>query len=242
MYLQWLVLVLVLALIAADHFVVWRAFVKEARIDGTRARRTLWMRTAILMWVTSALVLGFWLATGVPMQSVGLGLPVGWRLWIPLAVGAAFVALQVNSAVKLNRVAVPNEKLRARLGAGIAAISPRTVSELPGFFGVSLTAGFCEELLFRGFLIWVMQPVAGLGMAAVAAAMLFGVAHSYQGLGGVIRTGLFGLVFTAIVLVTRSLWPAIVLHAAVDAMGGVIAWLVLREPVQQSPALEASAS
>ena len=38
---------------------------------------------------------------------------------------------------------------------------------------------------------------------------------------------------------TRSLWPAIALHAAVDAMGGVLGWLILREP-PAAPAIEPS--
>jgi membrane protease YdiL (CAAX protease family) len=85
----------------------------------------------------------------------------------------------------------------------------------------------------------MLQPLVGLWLAALLSALLFGAAHAYQGLAGVIRTGLFGLFFTAIVLLTRSLWPAIVLHAVVDAMGGVLAWLVLRDPVPTSPSAEA---
>ena len=53
----------------------------------------------------------------------------------------------------------------------------------------------------------MLQPLVGLWLAAVLSALLF------------------GLVFTAIVLLTRSLWPAIVLHAVVDAMGGVLTLL-----------------
>jgi len=239
MHLQWLVLGLVLMMIASDHFVLWRTFIKGSRVDATKARHTLWLRGALLMWAASGLVLWLWIATGVPVSSVGLGLPEGWRLWAPLAFGGALVALQANSAVKLARLAAPSEKLRAQL-SGVAPISPRTASELPAFFGVSLTAGFCEEVLFRGFLIWVLQPVTGLWIAVALAALLFGAAHAYQGVAGVIRTGLVGLLFTAIVLLTRSLWPAIVLHAAVDAMGGVIAWLVLRDAAPKAAAVAAS--
>jgi len=239
MHLQWVVLGLVLMLIASDHFVLWRAFIKESRVDATKARHTLWLRGALLMWAASGLVLWLWITTGVPVSSVGFALPQGWRLWAPLAFGGAFIALQANSAIKLTRLAAPSEKLRAQLSS-VAPISPRTASELPAFIGVSLTAGFCEEVLFRGFLIWVLQPVVGLWIAVALAALLFGAAHAYQGVAGVIRTGLFGLFFTAIVLLTRSLWPAIVLHASVDAMGGVIAWLVLRDPAPNSAAVAVS--
>jgi len=239
MLVQWLVLGLVLLMIASDHFVVWRAFVRQSQVDATHARHTLWLRGALLMWAASTLVLWLWIATGVPMSSIGFGLPEGWRLWGPLAATIAFAALQASSAIKVARLSSPSDKLRARLG-NLAAICPRRASELPAFFGVSLTAGFCEELLFRGFLIWVLQPLVGLWLAALLSALLFGAAHAYQGLAGIVRTGLLGLVFTAIVLMTRSLWPAIVLHAVVDAMGGVLAWLILRDPVLPSSAAEAS--
>jgi membrane protease YdiL (CAAX protease family) len=237
MLLQWLVLALVLLMIAADHFILWQAFIRQSQVDATNARHTLWLRGALLMWAASTLVMWLWMATGVPMSSVGFSLPEGWRLWVPLAATIALATLQTSSAIKVARLPAPSGKLRAQLG-GVAAICPRAASELPAFFGVSLTAGFCEELLFRGFLIWVLRPLVGLWLAALLSALLFGAAHAYQGLAGVIRTGLFGLVFTAIVLLTRSLWPAIVLHAVVDAMGGVLAWLVLRDPVPRSPVAE----
>ena len=239
MHLQWLVLGLVLVMIASDHFVLWRAFNKEARVDATKARHALWLRGALLMWAAAGLVLWLWIATGVPVASVGLGLPAGWRLWGPLVFGGAFVALQARGAVKLSRPAAPSDKLRAQLG-GVAPIFPRTAQELPAFLGVSVTAGFCEEVLFRGFLIWALQPLVGLWLAVALAALLFGAAHAYQGVAGMIRTGLIGLVFTAIVLLSGSLWPAIVLHAAVDAMGGLTAWLILRDPAPKAAAAAAS--
>lgn len=236
---KWLVLGWVLTTIVADHFIVWRAFVRQSQADAARARHRLWLRGALLMWAASACVMGLWIGTDVPMSSVGFSLPEGWRLWAPVAATMAFATLQTWSAIKVASLPAPSEKLRAQLGS-VAAISPRAASELPAFFGVSLTAGFCEELLFRGFLIWVLQPLVGPWLAALLSALLFGAAHAYQGPAGVVRTGLFGLVFTAIVLLTRSLWPAIVLHAVIDAMGGVLAWLVLRDPVP-SPAVAKAA-
>ena len=240
MHVQWLVLAAILAMMVVDHFVVWRSFTRRRALDETRARHAFWLRIALLLWATSALVLWLWIAHGVPLSSVGFAAPVGWRLWAPLVLGSAVVLLQAQGALKVARLAAPGPKLRAQLG-GAEPISPHLASELPAFFGLSLTAGFCEELLFRGFVVWVLQPALGLWIAAALAALLFALGHAYQGVQGVVRTGIIGLVFTAIVLVTRSLWPAIVLHAAIDAMGGVLAWLILRErPVMSAGAAPAS--
>lgn len=241
MPLRYLVLGLVLLLVATDHFIVWKAYLRQAERDATGARHALWLRGALLMWAASALVVGLWTATGVPLSSVGFALPTGWRLWGPLALTVAFLALQCSSAVRVARLTAPSAKLRAQLG-GVTAICPRTSAELPAFFGASLTAGFCEELLFRGFLLWVLQPLVGLWPAVALSALLFGVAHAYQGLAGILRTGAAGLLFTAIVLITRSLWPAIVLHVVVDVMAGVLAWLILREPVTRQPSGEPQGS
>ena len=54
------------------------------------------------------------------------------------------------------------------------------------------------------------------------------MAHSYQGIKGILATGIVGGLFTLIVLACGSLWPAIVLHALVDIGQGLVAWLVFR--------------
>ncbi len=238
---QWLVLAVFLGAMVVDHLVIWRSFSERVDIDAAKARHTLWLRWGAMTWGCSALVLWLWIANGVSLSSVGFAAPEGWRLWVPLVLGGAVVLLQASGARKIARLAAPGEKLRAQLGS-VAPIMPRTAAELAAFFLMSLTAGFCEELLFRGFLIWLLQPLVGLWIAAALALVLFALGHAYQGREGVIRTGAIGLVFTVIVLATQSLWPAIVLHAAVDAMGGLMGWLILRDPAPPSRAVEASTS
>jgi uncharacterized protein len=70
---------------------------------------------------------------------------------------------------------------------------------------VSITAGFCEEFLFRGYFIWVFAPWLGWWGAATLSLAIFAVAHIYQGWNGVLRTGIMGAVFTLLVWLSESL-------------------------------------
>lgn len=106
---------------------------------------------------------------------------------------------------------------------------PRTRAELIWFAGLGLTAGCCEEFLYRGYLVWALAPRLGWWGAAAASVPLFALLHGYQGVGGVVRTGVAGALFTLVVALTGSLWPAIALHATVDVGSGIVAWLALRE-------------
>jgi membrane protease YdiL (CAAX protease family) len=114
----------------------------------------------------------------------------------------------------------------------LAKMLPHSQSELRWFVAPSLTAGFCEEFLFRGYLIWAFTPALGWWGAAVLSLLAFTAGHAYQGKSGALKAAFVGGLFTLFVLVCGSLIPAMVLHALIDASSGVIAWLVLRdEPV-----------
>jgi membrane protease YdiL (CAAX protease family) len=106
---------------------------------------------------------------------------------------------------------------------------PHTRQELYWFSGVSLTAGFCEEFLYRGYFIWVFAPWLGWWGAAALSLPFFAIAHLYQGWNGVLRTAAAGAIFTLLVAAFQSLWPAIALHALVDLGSGTMAWLALRD-------------
>jgi membrane protease YdiL (CAAX protease family) len=226
---QWLVLAAIVVAMLVDNFVLWPSFVRQSSVDATRARHALWAKWMTMLWACSALVAWLWIAQGQPLSAVGLAAPAGWGLWAPLALTLAFVALQANAAFKIARMPGDKPKLRGQLGT-TGLVMPHTASELPAMLALSLTAGFCEELLFRGFLIWILQPVTGWWPAALVALAAFAFVHAYQGRAGVIRSAVFGAVASAIVLLCHSLWPAIVLHAALDWMGGLVGWTILREP------------
>jgi uncharacterized protein len=101
----------------------------------------------------------------------------------------------------------------------IAFFLPRTREERAWFAAVSVSAGICEEVIFRGFLIRYLDALPlGLGLwgAVIASAVIFGINHGYQGWKGIIVTSILALVFTAMFLLTGSLWIPIVVHALMD--------------------------
>lgn len=87
------------------------------------------------------------------------------------------------------------------------------------------TASFCEEMVFRGFLINRVEEVLGSRrfgwiVAAMFQAALFGLVHAYQGIGGILTTGLIGFTFGLLYLVAkRNLWPTIIGHGLVNTFG-----------------------
>jgi uncharacterized protein len=105
----------------------------------------------------------------------------------------------------------------------LAELLPRSPKERWVFAGLSGAAGVGEELAFRGYALLALQAL-GLGPwpAALLASGAFGVVHAYQGLAGMVRTGVMGVVLSAGVLSTGSLFPAMAAHALVDLIGGLV--------------------
>jgi CAAX protease family protein len=89
---------------------------------------------------------------------------------------------------------------------------------------VALTAGITEEVMFRGFVFWYFGTWAGPVIATLASSILFGFGHLYLGLAQAPKTAIGGLVACLVVLASGSLWPAIVMHAAVDLENGELGY------------------
>jgi uncharacterized protein len=84
---------------------------------------------------------------------------------------------------------------------------------------VALSAGFCEELAFRGYLQKQFQAITGSdGWAILIQAVVFGIGHLYEGVGPVARITLFGL----LAIWQKSLRPGMIAHAWSDIFGVII--------------------
>ncbi len=98
---------------------------------------------------------------------------------------------------------------------------PRTGRERVVFLCVSVAAGFTEEYLWRGFCLARLAQVSGsLLFALVLTSLAFGLAHLYQGTRGVWRATLLGAVLGIPVVLTGSLVPSMIAHAAIDMISG----------------------
>jgi CAAX protease family protein len=211
-----------------DYFVLWPAFLRRSHEHPARARLWLWIWSIGEQWSLVAAGAALWLANDRSLASLGLSVPGGWRLCAPLALVLLLVVYYARTAVKVARSSRAKASVRKQLGQ-LVALLPHTGRELCWFLGCSLTAGFCEEFLFRGYFIEVFAPWLSWWGAAALAVPFFGILHAYQGWNGVMRTGGVGVLFTLVVALFGSLLPAIALHALVDIGAGVIAWLALRE-------------
>lgn len=109
------------------------------------------------------------------------------------------------------------------LVAGFKAIAIGTVAFL--LVGYLLT-GFFEEALYRGVILRVLCPM-GIWPAVLISSLLFGLAHSTNLFlhfsGNPVLVGLqiigaftFGIGMAALRLRTNTIWPLMILHAAID--------------------------
>lgn len=99
----------------------------------------------------------------------------------------------------------------------IEALLPRTKNEKLWFILVALSAGVCEELIFRGYGLRLFESFGFTGIALlIVTAAAFGLAHIYQGFVAVITSAIMGALFTLIYIQTGSLWWAIAAHIFID--------------------------
>jgi membrane protease YdiL (CAAX protease family) len=103
---------------------------------------------------------------------------------------------------------------------------------------LSLNAGLGEELFFRLLLPLLLTLILHNAPVAFAlAAIIFGLAHLYQGVLGIVATTALGVVITAVYLWTGNLWIVICLHAGFDLIGLVIRPTITRAfTARRSPA------
>lgn len=197
-----------------------------------RTREYLWSM-AIFWGLALTLIVAWWWAAR-PIADLGLRLPGGsgaW--WWTLAISGVGLAVFAQQAYVVATSPEAQAKLRKQLEAqpGIRTILPSTLREARAFCGVGITAGICEEVLYRGYLLWYLLSLwpGRLAIAAAAAVVIFGVGHAYQGARGIVHTAIAGGVAMAVYLLTGSLLAPMLLHAALDLVNGLTFYRVLRD-------------
>jgi membrane protease YdiL (CAAX protease family) len=199
------------------------------------ARMGVYRRNLVLQWSMSALFLVWWLALGRTPFEAGLRLSTTRGQWIAVGICLAVTVLFSISTLRASRDAKSLEKVRGQIGRLVSMV-PHTSAEMRRFTWVSVTAGICEELIYRGLLLTMLTALVGLWPAVLLSSVAFGIGHAYQGAGGVARTGLVGVIMALAAVFSGSLFVVMLMHAVLDIVQGR---LIFAAMTQQPPRPEA---
>lgn len=116
--------------------------------------------------------------------------------------------------------------LPASTAKGIDIILPQGAFEMFIWVCVSITAGFVEELVFRGYLqtqfVRMGLPAA---FAVIAQAVVFAGGHLYEGRNSVVVIFVYAVLFGLLTIWRKSLRPGMVGHAIFDAIAPILSRL-----------------
>jgi uncharacterized protein len=190
----------------------------------TRGERlTLYASTIVVQWLATGIILWRTGAHGISMADLGLAIPNPARvLIVSLLLSALIFANQIFSLRHLAKLADGAQGMLPHLAR---KVFPQDSTERLAFSVLVFTVAICEEIVYRGFAQYVLTawPFGAVAAGMIASALLFSIAHLYQGRRGLVSTFVVGLIFSGIRSWTGSLAPAMLAHFVADLTAGFLA-------------------
>jgi membrane protease YdiL (CAAX protease family) len=213
----WLQHCLVALILVAGPIWDYYEFKRLKETTDPAAKVKFYKKALVAQWTLSALVplaAGrgiFWAPAKFLWMNAAWARSVGGGLLAGIAIGLLSPFLALSK---------PKGRATIRRAFGKLDFFVPTQAGQFGWFGaLCITAGVCEEWIFRGFLFRYFGELPwhfGLTAAFVISAVIFGANHFYQGWRGILSTGLLGAGFGLLYLWSGSLLLPMIVHALVD--------------------------
>ena len=124
--------------------------VRAAAGNAGRARHEAYFESMGVEWALVAVALVYWSRVDRSWTSLGFSAPSGWGFWVGLGAAVGFAVFATWQRISLGRRG--EDEVRALVLSqldNLRPILPHSSREMLHFAGVSLTAGICEEVLYR---------------------------------------------------------------------------------------------
>jgi len=191
--------------------------------------------TMLYLWLPLALLFGL-----IVNQEIGLKeftFQWHWTVVQQLALGflLLLIVFAIRHIIQLKRSEIKQQAFIEQVEHS-RWFMPKNRREMVYFvFGVSVTAGICEELLYRFYLLDLFSQNFPIYLAVLFSSLAFGAGHIYQGWLHVIRTAIMGAILATIYLYTESIVIVICLHIIADMYGGLCAYFSFSSEHIQKP-------
>lgn len=226
----WLVILFALVyepIVGYLDFQKFRADVKTNK----KARTKYYINAMIGLWVPALFILLLAALTDLTYEEIGFAWPAintqplgpvatylvfGLALFYLLMILYYLIGYRVSLRLRNQWAQV---QARERENVDFFVFLPTNKKEKRLWNFLSLTAAITEEIIYRGFMIYALGflfPTLSIWLIILFASVLFGLAHTYQGIVGVLRTTVFGFLFSLLYISLESILPLIFFHFLID--------------------------
>lgn len=209
-----------LAIIAG--YPIWDYFYMKKINNNLIRKWSIYGQIMATQWILVTIVLTYWLLTKRSISDLFFlsNSSSFFQTEDILAIGFG-IGLSI---VMLILIVYFSKRARRKVAAVLADESiqfliPKTLGERLLFLFVAITAGFCEEIIFRGVMLYYLSNLShdfSIITIGIISSILFGIIHLYQGWKGVIQTTYLGGILFFLFVMIGNLWVPIVLHFIVD--------------------------
>lgn len=194
----------------------WTPF--HVRMNGRYMQ--FWWSNTVLHWASTIVVLGLVFQSGSGFEAIGLSIPDEESIVQLVIVYSVFLGVYYWGVIAQDTL---DER---RLEQCHDGWTPATLRQrIVSVFTLSITPGFCEEIVYRGFAITALLSFGySQWVAIIVATLPFILLHGTAPFSSVRLVGRYaalGVGFSVIYLQTGSLWPAIVAHASYNIVGTI---------------------
>ena len=225
------------------HTILIVAFVAAASIAGAKNAKQLptlgraadthnhlwtYVASIALEWTLAALTLwGLRLRKTSLRCVLGANTP-GFREWfVDAGVAAVFWIVALIFLGTIATLLRPLHLHPEDIRKVVSRLAPSSAVEIIVWTALCISAGICEEFVFRGYLQLQFERLSHrLWVGVLASAATFGLSHGYEGLSGMLLIMAFGALFSVLRLLRRNTRAGMMAHAWHDFFSGIVLYAV----------------
>ena len=194
-----------------------------------RTPRARVLINVVLLGGPLAVLAAAWWINGRPLSALGLAIPVPFEGQIGLGLAVIAIVGFAAASFWFRAPAGSAKAERDRQRLADSGMLSKTPAEFSAFVLKAFAIGCGLEILFRGYLLWVLVPLIGLSGAVVVAALAYGLGHGVKNRNQAIGSVVSAFVFTIAYALTQSLWWLMLFHTFVALHGGWAGYRLARQ-------------
>lgn len=195
----------------------------------SQSKNIEFIKISISLWIPTIFLLYLYYANILSVASIPYKVTDSWQNILAISL----IIIAISYLILLIKSITENKEQKQEVAKNFASfidILPETKNQLLVFTLIlSVSAGVCEEIIFRGYLFPLLDGYIGTVGAVIISSVVFGLWHIYLGWNEVLRTSIMGAIFCGVYLFTGNIIIPIILHIFIDVYSGVLCYFAMKK-------------